>query len=158
MARVVCEVEIDAPVERVWAVMQDPTRRGEWDFRVTGGRFTKDGVPMKGATFTVAGRMLLPYRFDMEYLTVNPYRQTVVRLVQAHGVPVASGSGSWTYVRDGQERTVVRSAFRFELKRPLHVLFDSWLMTPVMYAVTRRSLGKLKRLVEAEAKRQAGEE
>ncbi|MGB8957220.1 MAG: SRPBCC family protein [Tumebacillaceae bacterium] len=150
MARVNCEIEIDAPSEAVWAVMQDPTRRGEWDFRVTGGRFTKEGHPTKGATFTVSGRMILPYRFDMEYLSVNPGRQTVVRLVEAHGLPIQNGTGSWTYLRDGAARTIVRSAFRFELKQPWNWLFDKWLMTPFMYVITRRSLRKLKRIVERE--------
>ncbi|MBL0387263.1 SRPBCC family protein [Tumebacillus sp. ITR2] len=150
MARVTCEVEINAPVESVWALMQDPARRGEWDFRVTGGRFTKDGHPTKGATFTVGGRMVWGYRFDMEYLAVQPLRQTVVRLVEAHGLPIASGAGSWTYLRDGADRTVVRSAFRFELKKPWSWLFDPWLMTPVMYWITKRSLKRLKRLIERE--------
>lgn len=148
MARVACEIEIDAPVEEVWQVMQDPTRRGEWDFRITGGRFTKDGSPTKGATFTVGGRMIWSYRFDMEYLSVQPYRQTVVRLVQAHGLPIEFGAGSWTYIRDGATRTVVRSTFRFELKKPWRWLFDPWLLTPIMHWITRRSLKKLKRLIE----------
>lgn len=150
MARVSCEVEIHAPVETVWEVMQDPARRGEWDFRVTGGRFTKEGHPTKGATFTVGGRMFWKYRFDMEYLAVQPYRQTVVRLVQAHGLPIASGVGSWTYLRDGAQGTIVRSTFRFDLKQPWRWAFDSWLMTPVMYLITKRSLARLKSLVERE--------
>jgi len=151
MARVSCEVEIAAPVELVWTLMQDPTRRGDWDFRVTGGRFTKEGFPTKGATFTVAGRMLLPFHFDMEYLMVSPYRQTVVRLVQAHGVPVETGTGSWTYIRDIREEgewTVVRSAFRFEMEKPWDTLIDKWLVAPVMYWITWRSLRRLKKLVE----------
>jgi uncharacterized protein YndB with AHSA1/START domain len=150
MARVICEIEIAAPVEEVWTVMQNPQRRGEWDFRITGGRFTKEGHPTKGATFAVSGRMLWPYSFDMEYLTVTPQRQTVVRLVQAHGLPIRSGSGSWTYFREGEGRTVVRSAFRFEMSQPWHWLADKWLLTPFMYVVTRRSLKKLKRLLEEE--------
>ena len=150
MARVSCEIEIDAPSEAVWKVMQDPMRRGEWDFRITGGRFTKDGHPTKGATFTVSGRMILPYHFDMEYLAVTPERQTVVRLVEAHGLPIESGTGSWTYLCDGATRTIVRSAFRFELQRPWSWMFDKWLMTPFMHLITRRSLRKLKRLVERE--------
>lgn len=153
MVRVTCEVEIEAPVEAVWQVMQDPTRRGEWDFRITGGRFTKEGHPTKGATFTVSGRFLLPYHFDMEYLAVNPHRQTVVRLVEAHGAPVRSGTGSWTYLRDGANRTVVRSAFRFELSPPWNWLAEKWLLPPVLYAITKRSLRKLKRLVEKERAR-----
>lgn len=148
MARVSCEIVIEAPVEAVWQVMQDPTRRGEWDFRVTGGRFTKEGHPTKGATFTVGGRMLVPYRFDMEYLAVTPWRQTVVRLVRAHGLPVESGAGSWTYLVEGDNRALIRSAFRFELKQPWHALFDKWLLTPLMYLITKRSLRRLKRLVE----------
>ncbi|MGZ4163066.1 MAG: SRPBCC family protein [Tumebacillaceae bacterium] len=150
MVRVVCEIEIDAPVETVWDVMQNPARRGEWDFRITGGRFTKEGHPTKGATFTTSGNLVLPYHFDMEYLTVSPYRQTVVRLVQAHGVPVRSGAGSWTYMRDGATKTVVRSAFRFELSPPWNWLVEKWLFTPIMFAVTKRSLKKLKRLCEQE--------
>ncbi|ASS74813.1 hypothetical protein CIG75_07360 [Tumebacillus algifaecis] len=148
MARVTCEVVIAAPVEAVWNVMQNPSRRGEWDFRITGGRFTKEGYPMKGAAFVTTGRLMWPYSFEMEYLTVTPYRQTVVRLVKTHGVPVASGAGSWTYLRDGAN-TVVRTAFRFELKQPWRFLFDPWLMQPAMYLVTRRSLWKLKRLIES---------
>lgn len=151
MARVSCEVEIQAPVERVWALMQDPTKRGDWDFRITGGRFTKDGVPTKGATFTVSGRMVLPFHFDMEYLMVNPGRQTVVKLVEAYGVPIVAGTGSWTYIRDIRENgewTIVRSAFRFELEKPWDVLVDRWLVSPMMYLITWRSLRRLKRVFE----------
>ncbi|HEU4964395.1 MAG TPA: SRPBCC family protein [Bacilli bacterium] len=156
MAKVTCEIEIRASVEEVWQVMQDPTRRGEWDFRITGGRFTKDGHPTKGATFTVGGRMVLPYRFDMEYLAVTPYRQTVVRLVRAHGLPIAEGAGSWTYLVEGPERSLVRSAFRFTLKQPWHFLFDKWLLTPLMVLVTKRSLRRLRKLVERERKFRQG--
>ncbi|MFD2169145.1 SRPBCC family protein [Tumebacillus lipolyticus] len=147
MARVTCEVEIDAPVEQVWAVMQDPTRRGEWDYRITGGRFTKEGYPTKGAQFLTSGRLIVPYSFEMEYLAVTPYRQTVVKLLRAHRLPVASGAGSWTYLRNGAG-TVVRTAFRIELKQPWRLLLDPWALQPLMYLVTKRSLRKLKRLIE----------
>lgn len=51
------ELTVDAPPERVWALVSDITRAGEWSPEATGGRW-RDGAtaPAVGARFTGSNR------------------------------------------------------------------------------------------------------
>lgn len=50
------DVRIDAPVERVWALVTDIARMGEWSPEATGGRWTGSGGPAVGARFVGTNR------------------------------------------------------------------------------------------------------
>jgi hypothetical protein len=76
-ARIECDTHIDAPREFVWELIQEPTRRIEWDARLTGCELLTPRPLGKGAR-TRTKYALLGW-VDLEYTSWQPAARSAVK-------------------------------------------------------------------------------
>lgn len=111
----VTEWRLDAPVERVWALIEATEAwpgwwravKGAWIVRVG----AKDGV---GAVHRLAWSTALPYAltFDVETVRVEPLRE-----LEGRAFGELDGTGIWTFTPEG-DATRVRYLWRVEVTKP----------------------------------------
>lgn len=142
-----CElsVEIPAPVEKVWAVAQNPELRPKWDTRIA--RYEPDGPLGPGARIKITFRMgLVRPVAEVNMLRFAPPRQSAVQVKSSSSPLVAHGAGSWTFTAlDG-------SSTRFTTRFTLQEDGLPWWMPKRSYMKlvewdTRRALANLRKLV-----------
>lgn len=140
------ELSIDLPAspERVWRVAQNPELRPRWDQRVA--RYDVQGPPKPGTPVVMTLRMgFLRPRAMGTFMRWEPPRQSVLK-VDSESPLVASGAGSWTFtpIPGGTRYTT-----RFTLdESQLHPLVWRWLYRKAVEWDTRRSLKRLRRLIQ----------
>ena len=73
MSSVQAEIEIDAPVERVWETIMDPTRLGDWVTIHKSVKNVSDSPLREGATMDQAIQVRgLTFRVHWQLVSVNP--------------------------------------------------------------------------------------
>jgi uncharacterized protein YndB with AHSA1/START domain len=141
-------IVIPAPVEKVWAVAQDPARRPLWDQRVAAYEWL--GTVGAGSEIRMVVRMgLLRPEARGKMLRWNPPRQSAVQIFEASSPLVPVGAGSWTFdaLPDGSTRWTTRFTLQVE-RLPWWV--SRWAFRQAVYWDTWRSLRRLRRMVMAE--------
>jgi hypothetical protein len=157
MAKCDFSIEIGAPIDAVFALTQDPSRRKEWDFRITGAKLLNAERPNKGVRMRSEGRFGGAFAVEMEYVAFEPGRGSAVKVVRAEGLPFIRGGGSWKYENLGEGRCRFRTTLQmFPADRPLSKLADRWVLEPFLAWMTRKSLRALKAVAEREAATNAG--
>jgi hypothetical protein len=78
--RIECSVRIDAPREQVWSLLQDFTRRTEWDLRVVRAAVITPPPQGKGTRFLITYRIAgVSYNVENEYLVWKPPERSAIR-------------------------------------------------------------------------------
>ena len=148
--RIECETHIKAPREFVWELIQEPTRRKEWDARLTRCDLLTPRPLAKGArTRTAYG--LLGW-VDIEYTSWQPAVRSAVKTVAvSRGNAIASLVASWNLSphADGSTTWKTQLLIRGAGGR-LGPLVERGLVGPLMVWLTRISARNLQRLAEAE--------
>ena len=151
--RVECSVNIKAPREVVWRVVQDPARRKEWDVRVEHDEMLTPPPVRRGSRFRVTYKALWVRAWvEMEYIVWAPPERSGIRSVGfSKGSLVKSAGGSWHFQQHGDGSTTwttsVNIAMRGGVLAPLlERLAIGWLFT----SLTKKSQQRLKRLIEGE--------
>jgi hypothetical protein len=157
MANCKLAIEIDAPIEVVWDLTQDPKRRAEWDFRIKEAELLDATSPRKGAKFRSRGSLIGGFELKMEYVTVELYRRSAVKLLESKGVPFKSGGGSWHYRSLDTGKTCFETNIRMMTGTSMFDKFvDYWFAGPFLKWMTLKSLKKLKIVAEADVLKKGG--
>ena len=146
--RIESSVTIQAPPERVWAVVQDVGRRLEWDARITAVEQLTPGPMGKGGRTRVTYRLLgATSAIEMEMVSWQPPARSGVRGGFVGTPDTIAGSWNFAANPDGSTtwttRLVLSSAGRLGRLREL-------VFGPMTARLTRISQANLKRLVEGE--------
>lgn len=154
MAKFDMTIEIDAPVELVWALTQSAERRPEWDRRVERVELLNAESQRKGTIMRTIGKAWgRPFHMDLETVGFDIGRRCSVLLVGAQGMPFVKGGGTWKYEQLEENRCRFRATQNFGAKDTrLGRLVDRWMYQPYLVRTTRQSLALLKKIAEVEAK------
>jgi Polyketide cyclase / dehydrase and lipid transport. len=154
MARYDTSIEIDAPIELVWALTQSPERRPEWDSRVQRVELLNADTQRKGTIMRTLGQSWgKPFYFDLETVVFEPGRKCAVMLVGSKGMPFVKGGGTWRYEELGASRCRFQATQNFTPKDTwLGRIADRLLYQPYLARTTEQSMRLLKQLAEADAK------
>jgi uncharacterized protein YndB with AHSA1/START domain len=145
--KVESEIEIDAPRERVFELLLDPHRLGEWVTPHRGVEGAPPGKLRKGSEFrqtlSIAGS-----RFGVRWRVVELQRPS---LAIWHGLGPAGSRAEVRYeLREDGDGTVFRYRNDYHLPGgPLGIAAGRVTAGPARHAMTS-TLGKLKRVLEAE--------
>lgn len=146
MSHIQVSIDINAPVSRVWEVVEPIERHIDWMADAVAIRFQTEqtrGVGTKFFCDTKVGPIKL-----VDVMTITAWEPNAVMGVTHTGV--VTGTGEFTLT------ALTESTTRFTWTESL--VFPWWLGGPigaivggqiVMKAIWRRNLGKLKKLVEA---------
>ena len=148
--RIECETHIKAPREFVWELIQEPTRRREWDARLTRCDLLTPRPLGKGGRVRT-GYGLLGW-VEIEYTSWQPADRSAVKTVAvSRGNAIASLVASWNFFprEDGSTTWKTQIVIRGAGGR-LGPLVERGLVGPLMVWLTGISARKLKRLAEAE--------
>jgi len=148
MTRVHCAIEIDAPPERVWEVVMDPRRLGDWvtihrrlgavPERLTRGSTFEQTLNLRGAHLHVTWTVV----------DVDPPRRAVW---DGHGPAHSRASIVYALRSDGEHGTIFD--YTNEFRPPggaLGAVAGRVLVGGLSQREAQRSLQRLKRLIEAE--------
>lgn len=152
--RIESSVSIEAPPELVWAVIQDPARRLEWDARITAVEQLTPGPVGKGTRTRVTYSFFgAPSAIEIEMVSWQPPARSGVRGVFVGAPDTIAGSWNFAANADGSTtwttRLVLSSAGRMGRLREL-------VFGPMTARLTRVSQANLKRLVEGELRAARG--
>lgn len=149
MARIKVSTTIDAPPKQVWAALEDISTHVRWMADAASITFTSDQQTGKGTTFDCLTRVG-PIALDdhMEITRWEPGR--------AMGVlhtGLVSGAGVFTLKPRGRKgrRTRFRWAERLRFPWWLGGAFTAFAAKPVLWAVWRGNVRRLRQLVESGA-------
>jgi uncharacterized protein YndB with AHSA1/START domain len=148
--RVECETRIEAPRDYVWELIQEPTRRGEWDARLTRCDLLTPRPVGKGGRIRTAYGLL--GWVEIEYTTWEPAARSAVKSVAvSRGNAIASLAASWTLRAnaDGSTTWKTQLLIRGGGGR-LGPLLERLLIGPLMGWLTGLSARNLQRLAETE--------
>lgn len=136
-------VDIPAPRETVWNIIQDTNLRPKWDVRVA--EYLTHGAPAAGTKVTIVFRAVLfrPVGHG-EFLKFEPPSQSILRINEVNTSLIPPGGGTWLLeeINDGTRMTT-----RFNLKPSKWGFIGDAVITFFAYIDTMRSLKKLRRLV-----------
>ena len=151
--RIEVSIAIDAPREAVWAIMQDFTRRTEWDERVVRAERLTPPPPGRGTRFRVTYSVLgVRSWVEAEYVTWDPPRRSGVHAVAfSRGSPFKAAAGSWTFEECGDGS----STWTTKVSMSMHGGFLAPLLERVVVGwyfrrLTEKSARNLTRLTEAQ--------
>jgi uncharacterized protein YndB with AHSA1/START domain len=105
MFRLERSINIKAPPEKVWTVIQDASRRAEWDARVKSARRTSSGPMGGGSTFDMVYNFFgveMPMR--MEYIAWKPFTHSAVRTTSTSRMN-ATIAGTWNFLAEADGST-----------------------------------------------------
>ena len=149
MARITVSVEIDAPVERVWQVVEPVERHVDWMHDAVAIRFVTDQHRGVGTTFlcdTKVGPIKLVDRME-----ITDWRPNEAMGVRHVGIVTGSGTFTLTPIDLGRRTRFTWSeelVFPWFLGGRIGAFIGG---TGVMHAIWRRNLRELERLVESAA-------
>lgn len=155
MAKFDIAIEIDAPIEVVWILTQSAERRPEWDSRVERVELLNADSQQKGAVMRTIGKAWgKPFHMDLKTVAFDICQRCAVVLVGANGMPFDKGGGTWKYEALGDSRCRFRATQNFSPKDTRFGRFaDRWLYQPYLARTTKKSLHRLKKIAETEARR-----
>ncbi|WP_123043108.1 SRPBCC family protein [Cohnella candidum] len=154
MARCEMAVEIDAPVETVWALTQNAGRRPEWDYRILKVTLLNAESPDTGVKLRSEGKMGRRFHLDMEYVAFEPNRRSAVKMLKIAGMPFAGGGGSWRYEAIAPGKSRFQTTIQMNPKPSAIMRWaDKRLLEPMLKWMTKRSLNQLKLVAEADARK-----
>jgi hypothetical protein len=144
-----CQVDIDAPCDRVFDVIHDYGARLEWDTLLSKACIV-DGSKEAGLgvkTLCVGGSTVAGFGMETVYISFDRPHVAAVRMTRGPWF-VASFAASIRHKALGENRSRVTYKFRIT-GRPKWLVF---VLDPILRVVfrreTRRRLGSLKRYVE----------
>lgn len=145
------EIEIDAPAERVWAVLGERFMHvSDWAAPITSSCPVGPGAPGVGATRACSIAPVGPVKAGVvkERLTKFDREQMSYEYEAIEGMPgfVAAATNRWTVVRVDDGRSVVRIQATLTLRGPAKLL--GWLMKWQFRSVGVRVAEELKYFVE----------
>jgi uncharacterized protein YndB with AHSA1/START domain len=150
-------VTIDAPAHVIWGIVQNAPRRPEWDYRVFECEKLTEGPVGKGTRCRMAGSAGMRFSMVYEYVSFEPISRCSVKFTEITGMPLASGGGGWTFQDLDNGRCDFTTRGQFQMARiPFAGFLERFILEPMVNWMTRRSLQNLKRVAEAEWRRQNG--
>lgn len=135
MAKVVCTIWIDAPLERVWAEAADLSSHAEWMADAESVMVEGDGPPGPGTRMRVATRVG-PLR-TTDLMEVTEWQEGRVIGVRHSGIVTGTGRFELTPM-EGRTRFTWREDLTFPLW--LGGRFTAFVARPVLAWVWRRNL------------------
>jgi hypothetical protein len=149
--RIECETHILAPRQVVWDLIQEPTRRAEWDARVSDVTLLTSRPIGKGSR--VRSRYGRLGWLELEYSSWQPTERSAARTVAAsRGNLFESVIGSWNFTShpDGSTTWKTQIIVRGVGGR-FAPLIERFLLGPIFKTLTIQSAKNLKSLAEREA-------
>jgi len=149
MARITVSVEIDAPVERVWQVVEPVERHVDWMHDAVAIRFVTDQHRGVGTAFlcdTKVGPIKL-----VDQMEITDWRPNEAMGVRHVGLVTGSGTFTLTPIDLGRRTRFTWSeelVFPWFLGGPIGAFVGGKV---VMQAIWRRNLRELERIVESAA-------
>lgn len=111
----VSDWHLDAPLDRVWALIEATGDWPAWWRAVERVELLREGdADGVGRVIRISWRTALPYRiaFDVETVRVEKPRE-----IEGRATGELDGTGIWTLTPDGEARTHVRYLWRVEVTR-----------------------------------------
>lgn len=137
-------IHLPVPLETAWSVAQNPSLRPRWDRRITAYEVHDQPGPGARISITVRVGPWRPHHSGVLLRWVPPHQSVVKTESTSQLVP--GGAGSWTFEPEGNG---TRYTTRFTLQdADLHPFVPRWLYRLGVLLETRRSLRRLRRLVE----------
>jgi hypothetical protein len=146
-------VRIDAPAERVWSVLQDFTRRAEWDTRVVKARVVTPPPQGKGTRFLITYRVAgISYEVENEYIVWKPFERSAIRFPDfSRDRFFRSVAGSWRLTPHDDGSTTWTTTVNMTMRGgPFAPLFERVVVGWYFRRLTEESQRDLKKLVERE--------
>lgn len=137
-------IEIAAPPEVVWALVQSADLRPRWDSRIA--HYWTEGSP-PSAFGLVAKMGLLRPRASGRVLIWRSGRQSAIVVDRSDSMLLPRGAGSWTFDRT-EHGTRFTSRFSFAEDAMPRLIPARWFLALFRYD-TVRSFRRLKRLIES---------
>src|SRR4051794_10411913 len=97
--RIEVSIQINAPREAVWTIMQDFARRTEWDERVVHAERLTPSAPTRGTRFRITyGALGLSSWVEAEYVPWAPPRRSGIHAIAFSRLSLfKAAAGSWTF-------------------------------------------------------------
>jgi uncharacterized protein YndB with AHSA1/START domain len=149
VAELVASVDIDAPVERVWAALIDWETHGDWMVATSVQRTTADGDRVGAGIEGITKLGPFAIRDTMTFSQWQPPPASPARCVVEHTGTLVRGSGAFEVEDIGGGRS--RVVWSEWVQLPLGLLGEAgWVaVRPVVAMFLRLSLRRLAGLVEA---------
>ncbi|KAA9333200.1 SRPBCC family protein [Hymenobacter busanensis] len=153
--RIEHSVTVDAPIEFVWDIIQNPDLRTSWDARVTSARFLDPAAPFgKGKQMEVVIDLgAFPIVSQLEYLSWKPPYRSSMRTINRDAFRSAT-TGSWQLAEEHSGRTTWTTKLVFSAALPLVGPFIERWFGGYFDKLTKQSQQQFKTFVEAEWKAQ----
>ena len=143
-------VRINAPRELVWDIVQNASRRTEWDARVVSAEILTPGPLGKGSIGQVTVAMYgMKFRTVMEYVSWNRPVRTGVKGVDGYG-NIGDVVGSWNFQEHEDGSMTFKTTISISMGKGLLRGIMERNMGRTFHKLTQKSLQNLKRLAEAE--------
>jgi uncharacterized protein YndB with AHSA1/START domain len=123
----------------VFAYLDDPARRGEWDNGVASAALDGDR-PGKGVRISLAGRRTAP-SWTGEYTAHQPPKRLAITLVEGRGMPFSSYTET-VEVAPHKGQSMVTLRIEYQATGPIR-LIDGFTLRPRLRKKARRSLGRI---------------
>lgn len=144
-------ITIAASPEAVWSIIQDPTRRTEWDARVIACRQTSDGEVQLGTSFEMVYNLFgLRIPMAMEYIAWHPFTQSAVSAT-SNGFSKESLAGTWLFTREPDGKTTWTTKINLRSEGGPFSRLLEWVYGRYTDHLTVLSQKCLKKLVEVES-------
>ena len=146
MSHIQVSIDINAPVSRVWEIVEPVERHIDWMADAVAIRFQTEQTRGVGTTFfcdTKVGPIKL-----VDVMTITAWEPSAVMGVTHTGVVTGTGEFTLTALSDSSTRFTWTESLVFPwwLGGPIGAIVGGQI---VMKAIWRRNLRKLKKLVEA---------
>jgi uncharacterized membrane protein len=146
--RIERSISIAAPAQAVWDVVQDVSRRLEWDARVVGCEVITDGPFGKNSRASIAYNLFgFPVHVVMEMVTWAPPHRSAARALPN---PMGSLAGSWRFDERPDGSTVFTTTISLRCETGILRELRERILRNYMDRLTVISQSRLKRLIEAE--------
>ena len=148
--RIERETHIEVPREFLWELIQEPTRRTEWDARLTRiDVLTPRPIARDTRVRTTYG--VLGWT-EIQYTSWQPVSRSAVKsTAMSPGNPMKSLVGSWNFFPHEDGTTTWKTQLVIRCSGgPFAPLLERFMVGPLMAVLTRLSARNLKRLAEAE--------